>query len=321
MSSFKNALFIILLVGLFIEVLIIFPRQLSEKKKNELQPNNQESLVSGPQQAMQGVHLVESQNGSRDWELFASKAIGSKEQAKWTLQEIKVNFYNNESIDFIVTAQSGILDQKTKDMKLEGRVIITSNNGYIFETEIAEYTASQRMIWCPDRIDMKGPVDQDSSGFKVSGTQMRVDIEKSQMKVLSKVIAQKKFSDERELTLKADSGEFSGKNKQAQFYGQVRMNYEGMQVEGPAASFLQSKDGALLSQINFSGGVKTSDKTKFATSEKLNLDLLKNQYVFTGQPKVYQNDDELSGEQIVFIDGGKKVKVEKIRARVENEYE
>ncbi|MNL10806.1 hypothetical protein D3C87_1316180 [compost metagenome] len=60
-----------------------------------------------------------------------------------------------------------------------------------------------------------------------------------------------------------------------------------------------------------------SDVDKYATSESVNLDLLADKYVFKGRPKVIQNNDELSGEEIIFLEGGKKVKIERARAKME----
>ena len=74
----------------------------------------------------------------------------------------------------------------------------------------------------------------------------------------------------------------------------------------------------MLSSVAVKGGVKVSDADKFATSESVNLDLLANKYVFKGSPKIIQNNDELTGEEIVFLEGGKKVKIEKVRAKMEN---
>ncbi|MNY67067.1 hypothetical protein D3C86_2045840 [compost metagenome] len=67
--------------------------------------------------------------------------------------------------------------------------------------------------------------------------------------------------------------------------------------------------------------MKVSDMDKYATSDSVNLDLLADKYTFKGKPKVIQNNDELSGEEIIFLDGGKKVKVEKVRAKMEKKDE
>ena len=154
-------------------------------------------------------------------------------------------------------------------------------------------------------------------GMKVDGEKMVVDVELSKMTIAPDVRAEKSLNGGRKMKVVSQSAEFSGKNKEAKFAGLVVMEYDRVKLEGPAASFLQSSKGNFLSNISFSGGVKVSDLDKFATSENLNLDLVANRFVFTGKPKVYQGNDELSGEEIIFLEGGKKVKVEKVRATVE----
>ena len=95
------------------------------------------------------------------------------------------------------------------------------------------------------------------------------------------------------------------------------MSYDGMRLEGPEASFLYGSGADMLSSVAIKGGVKVSDADKFATAETVNLDLLANKYIFKGRPKIIQNNDELSGEEIIFLEGGKKVKIERVRAKME----
>jgi lipopolysaccharide export system protein LptA len=61
------------------------------------------------------------------------------------------------------------------------------------------------------------------------------------------------------------------------------------------------------------GVVKVSDIDKFATSENVQYDPEQNKFTFNGHPRVVQNSDEITGDQIVFMNGGKKVRVEKLK--------
>jgi lipopolysaccharide export system protein LptA len=47
--------------------------------------------------------------------------------------------------------------------------------------------------------------------------------------------------------------------------------------------------------------------------------LNKNEFVFDGRPRVVQDNDELRGDRIVFLDGGKKVKVQNAKLKVSRE--
>lgn len=337
MAKFKNLIFGTLLVLLFVEVLIVFPSKLEiedevalrtrvEKYEKEVKEKEErmkrgekfEEPSSLAQQKMQGVHLVESQQGTRDWELFAASAEGSQTEGTWKLKQVKVLFYNKEKVEFTVTGDSGTIDSKSKDLSVIGNVVTRSENGYVFQTPSIFYSSKIRQIDSPKQVTMTGPSDTTGEGLFVNGGRMRVHVDQSKMFIQDKVIAKKATKDNKRFDILADAAEFSGKDKQAKFLGDVQVTYDKMTLQGPQAAFLYKTGADILSSIAVSGGVKVSDIDKYATSESVNLDLLSNKYVFRGSPKVIQNNDELTGEEIIFLDGGKKVKVERVRARVEN---
>lgn len=337
MAKFKNLIFAVLLVLLFVEVLIVFPKklehdddaqvqarvELQEKRKKELAElgeNAPENKSAGTlaEQRMGGVHLVESQKGSRDWELFSEAAEGSQGSGNWKLKKVRVFFYNKEKVEFTATGDEGVIDSNSKDLSIKGNVITRSENGYVFKTPTISYAATKREIMSPEEVYMEGPRDKTGGGLIVKGRSMQVLVDQSKMLIREKVSATKAMNDGKRFDVVADGAEFSGKSNMARFLGTVRMNYDGMRLEGPEASFLYDRGTNLLSNISILGGVKVSDADKFATADVVNLDLLANKYVFKGRPKVIQNNDELSGEEIIFLDGGKKVKVERVRAKMDN---
>lgn len=336
MAKYKNLIFVILLIALFVEVLIIFPSKLEhdeednyipmtreereafEKKKAdemaEEEKNNPTSLVAG--QKMKGVHLVESQKGIRDWELYADVAEGAQGTEAWQLKKIRVFFYNQEKVEFTVVGDEGKIDAKV--LQIRGHVVTKSTNGYEFKTPSVSYISASRQIRSPEQVSMSGPPDKTGGGIILTGSDMTAYVDTSKMVIHKQVKATKALKDGKRFEVTASSAEFSGKNNEARFLGTVRVNYDGMKLEGPEASFLYSAGANVLSSVAVIGGVKVSDADKFATSQSVNLDLLTNKYVFTGSPRVVQNNDELTGEQIIFLEGGKKVKVENVRAKVEN---
>ncbi|HEX7676406.1 MAG TPA: LPS export ABC transporter periplasmic protein LptC [Bdellovibrio sp.] len=331
MKKVWNYVFIALLVFLFVEVLIVFPSKLqhdddksvrervekqeAEKSKNGGKPGEPSSLSD---QRLGGVHLVESQQGMRDWELFANSAEGSQASGNWKLHQVKVLFYNKEKVEFTVTGDQGSIDAKSKDLSIIGNVTTTSVNGYTFQSPSVYYSSVKRQIQSPEDVTMKGPKDKTGEGMVLKGRKMLVLVDESKMFIQEQVSARKPMKDGKAFDIVADGAEFSGKNREAKFLGKVRMTYDNMRLEGPEASFLYGSGADMLSSVAVKGGVKVSDADKFATSESVNLDLLANKYVFKGSPKIIQNNDELTGEEIVFLEGGKKVKIEKVRAKMEN---
>jgi LPS export ABC transporter protein LptC/lipopolysaccharide transport protein LptA len=316
MTRFKNIIFVLLLVSLFVEVLIIFPQYL-DKIESDPKPAPKAANDNSAEQRIGGVHLVESQKGSRDFELFSKVAMAFEKEAKWKLEDVKVQFYNQEQIDFTVTGKTGTADTKSKDIKIAGDVIIASANGYVFESKEVDYKAKGREIVSPGSIKMRAPKDEKGDEMILTGSEMTVLVDQSKMTVKNNVKASKKLSGAKKFELTSDTAELSGRSKEVAFNGQVKINYNTSMIEAPSAVFHYSKTDK-LEGIIFSGGVRVSDGDRYALSNQMSLDVNSNKFVFTGQPRVYQNNDELTGDQIVFLDGGKKVKVENIRARVEN---
>ncbi|HEY8270790.1 MAG TPA: LPS export ABC transporter periplasmic protein LptC [Pseudobdellovibrionaceae bacterium] len=316
MKNLKNILFVILLVFLFIEVLIIFPNRL-EHKEEEAPVASTPLHSTQPEQKMKGVHLVETHQGHRDWELFSAAAEGYQGKSAWELKNVKVLFYNKEKVSFTVTGDLGSIDGKSKDLRIKGNVVTQSENGYTFKTSAIFYNSQKRQILSPEKVTMQGPKDEMGDGFVLEGANMLVLVDDSQMTINQNVRGSKKFKDGKDFFITSDKADFSGQSHQAKFSGNVEMKYANLHLKGPAAVFQYKGNTALINYIQMQGGVRVNDIDKVATADTVNLDLFKNIFTFRGNPKVIQNNDELSGDEIIFLDGGKKVKVEKVRARME----
>lgn len=358
MAKFKNIFYVVLLLFLFVEVLIIFPDRLEKSAAKEREqaraqrlargepeedpadpsaagqdatdskekkPDEKKSTSGVAEQRMKGMQVVESQGAKRDWELFSVAAEsgqnGQGKNAGWNLHQVRALFYNNEKVDFTVTGDEGSVDPNTKDLKIRGHVVTKSANGYTFETPSILYNAGTRIIESPEQVVMRGPSDENGEGMFLKGAAMIVYVDSSRMLINSTVTAEKNMKEKKKLSIRSDKAEFSGKNREARFMGNVAMNYDKMKIEGPEARFVYQANKDVLSTILVQGGVKVSDVDKFAVSENLNLDVLANKFTFRGKPKIIQNNDELVGDEITFLDGGKRVKVDKVRARMDDNQE
>ncbi len=317
MARFKNIIFVLLLGFLFVEVLVIFPSYL-DNIENDPRPVQNPAEKNAAEQKMEGVHLVESRKGRRDWELFSERALAFESRNMWELQKVKVQFYNQDRIDFTVNGKEGSINTKSRDMKIHGNVTLSSANGYLFESNEVRYESENRQIVSPGVIRMKAPRDEHGEEMILKGQEMVVLVDQSKMIVKNEVVASKKLSTGKKFELTSDTAELTGRGKEIQFVGHVVIHYDGSKIEAPSAAFAYAPNKSKLQNIVFNGGVRVSDKDKYALSDEMSLDVITNRFTFTGQPRMYQNNDELTGDKIIFLDGGKKVKVEKIRARVEN---
>lgn len=317
MRRFRVWIFGTLLVLLFCEIWLGFPIKLENQDLEAPPPSGSNPGETKQQMTGHGVHLVESRSGDRDWELFADSAEGNESQAKWRLSKVRVQFYSKSQRQFTVTGDEAEMDTKTRDMKIEGHVKTVSENGYQFESPLLLYMAKQRVLQSPGPVKMAGPPDQQGPPMTLSSNYMRGFVDSSEVQLEGNVVAEKKFKNSHHFSIRSQKAQFSGKNYQANFRDQVVIEYDSMKLEGPEASFQYKSQASLLESVQLKGGVRISDVDKYATSDLVRIEPETNRIVLSGKPRVVQDQDEIFGDQIVFIDGGKKVKVEKMRARVE----
>lgn len=307
-----SVLFFFLSLFVFFEILIMSPSLLETSDEENLEIEKTIQLVSDRkknevEQKMQGVHLVENSDNERGWELFANEATGTAD-SQWMLKNVKVQFFSENKSNFLVTGDVGEIDGTTKDMVIRGRVTTVSSNGYIFRTDTLRYSAKQKIMTSVDPVEMQGPADNSGAGFRLTGEKLLVEIVKNKMSILDKILATKVIQ-EKDFKLTSVRADFSNKNQEATFSGDVKMNLGSMNVQAPIAVFNYSNKSRDLYRILLLKGVEFYENDRKGICQELEIDLVENKMTMRGQPKVQQGEDEISGQEIVFLDGGKKVKI------------
>ncbi|MFZ4402551.1 MAG: LPS export ABC transporter periplasmic protein LptC [Pseudobdellovibrionaceae bacterium] len=313
MEKYKKWIYVVLLAFLFFEVLVVFPNKVGVSKDGADALDSQNSKkINTPGQKMQGVHLVE-----KDWELFSESAEDQQGKSVWNLKNVRVLFYKEEKLQFTVTGDQGAIDSATKDLQIRGRVNTQSENGYVFKTHIIRYSSQKKIITGPEHVEVLGPIVSGQRTITFNGDDLVAFVDENKMVVQKNIQAEKKLNDGKTIKITSDQIELSTLHQKVDFIGQVHMYYDQIKIDGPMATFNFIEKNASLDSIFVQGGAQVSDHEKVATSKTLNFNVLKNEMTFLGQPKVVQNDDVLSGEEIIFIDGGKKVKVQNVKATLE----
>lgn len=265
---------------------------------------------SAVEQKMQGVHLVENGEREKGWELFANEAVGTAD-SQWVVKNVRVQFFNENKSSFTVIGDVGEIDGESKDMMIRGNVKTSSSNGYSFKTDTLRYSAKQKIMTSVDAVLMEGPADNSGAGFRLTGEKLLVDIVKNTMSILDKINATKVIN-EKDFNLTSVRADFSNKNQEAVFSGDVKMNLGTLNVKAPIANFNYSNNAKSLVKIILKQGVEFVDTDRKGNCQELEMDLVENKMTMRGQPKVQQGEDEIRGYEIVFIDGGKKVKINKL---------
>jgi LPS export ABC transporter protein LptC len=322
------------LLGLLIQIVLIAPSQIrdSETKAAVLPAPDLSgsSTASGNDkyakevardsnvdQSINGMHMIETREGGKEWELKADKARSLKAKELLELEVVNAIFFADSGVTFTVTGKTGLVETTTKNLRVDGDVVTRSSNGYTFRSQTLEYDSAARMLSVPGAVEMTGPRDSQGRSLHLTGIGMKASVEKSTMEILSEVHAEKGLEKGRRAVITSHRSVFSAKDKTARFLDDVILDMDAMRITGPEARFNYDSKTDLVKSIYVSGGARVSDADKWATANNVNIDFQNDKFVFRGNPRVVQNNDELRGEEIVFLDGGKEVLVQSARAKVD----
>jgi LPS export ABC transporter protein LptC len=342
MKRIKTWGLVALLILVALEVLTIAPKKLGtapepevakieEKKPGETPPP---STVATMSQTMQGVHLVETGGGRKQWELDSQMAQGFKDKGTWKLQGVKVKFFSLNGSIYSVTGHDGDVQMETKDMFIEGNVVTTTSEGYTFKTKSLKYSAQDKSLTTPDTVRITGPKAEGT--FQVDGTGFRADLQNSSMKLDHNVHAIKQISsnggepptmgaatDDQDgvkiMNIKSERSYVNGKTSEVHFEDQVQVDIESIRMTGNQADFLYDKKTKALASLLMQGNVRVTDQEHWAASQYAQVLFKQNEFVLYGNPRINQNGNELRGNEIRFLKGGKEVKVSKAKARMDQD--
>lgn len=266
-----------------------------------------------------GVHLVESKEGQRDWELNASSASSVKGDGSWELEKVLVKFYNLKSVEFTVTGERGHFDSKTRNISIQGQVVTETANGYTIRTDSISYISKDRLLESPGLVDLVSKPKFEGRSMRMKGSGLQGWVDRKELLIQHDVQGVYPIRAGQEFSLLAGSALLKTVDSSASFEGAVKLKVGDKVIEGPTALFLYGDESDILKAVQINGGVRMREleKSRSATSDSVRFDPESNSYILSGNPRVVQDLDEILGEQITLLDGGRKIKVEKMKARVE----
>ena len=304
------ALFIILQMYFFIPS-IKNNQWISSKSAEQIKELKNQSQKKSIEQKMKGIHLLENDQQKKGWELFSEEATGSKDE-QWLLKKVKVKFYADEISSFTVTGDVGEVDGQNKDMTIRGNVITESSNGYTFETSELKYQAIQKKLFSSDLVNMKSPADKNGSGLVLTGMGLEIFVAESKIRILNQVEA-RKIVDGKKFKLNANSSVFSSRDREATFMGSVKINFDTMKLSAPFADFKYKNKKDILEIVRLYDQVEFIDNNRRGKCSELIVNQVEGTMTMNGSPQVKMDQDEIQGEQIVFSDNGKKVKINRMK--------
>jgi LPS export ABC transporter protein LptC len=309
----------LLLCILVIEIIVIAPKEVGVPPEENMQAQQQAATAdSGAQHTMQGVSSIGSRGETKEWELNAVRAIRMTENEDWIIVNVKVKFFGGNGVIYTVTGKQGQVDVKKNNIRISGNVITRSTNGYTFKTEAVFYDSAERLLTSPHDVQMSGPLEANGTRLQMTGHDLTANMNSNEIILASNVRARKSIKDGKVAAISSGGARFSGKTNSARFTGNVIIDVDTLRISGPEARFVYRPDGQTVESVTVEGGVKVTDVDKWATSQKVSVHFDNDKFVFNGMPRVVQSGDELIGDEIVFLKGGREVQVSRARAKIES---
>ncbi len=326
MSRRNSIILGLLFIILVVELIILLPKEIGSIAEIESPTVSPASgLASGPgdkyRQLMDNVYSVEAKPEGKEWELWADKGFQPKESTEWTIQNVRVKFYASNGVIYVVTGKEGRVvpnEKGIRDIRITGNVVTKSSNGHVFKSQDVLYNSQDKTLKSPGEIEMLSPPDKDGGEMLLTGSDMNAVFSTNEITIGKNVKGKRRIKNNKTVQIQSQRAIFSGRTKMAQFFGSVTMTMDTMTVTGPEAKFIYDAKGETLESLDVLGGIKVSDLDKFATSQSVNLNLKSDKVIFKGAPRVVQNGDEMTGDVITFLNGGKKVVVSNAKAQIDS---
>jgi LPS export ABC transporter protein LptC len=121
---------------------------------------------AGLQARLTGIYMIEEDQGKKTWELWADEAEIYNQGESIILNKIKALLYLEDNNKVKIRGDTGKIYGKTKDMELEGQVVIITQDGTSLLTDYLEWDAQNREMHSPNLVTIKG------SGMEVKGKGM-----------------------------------------------------------------------------------------------------------------------------------------------------
>lgn len=312
----KSLLFFVVTI-VVAEFVILFPKDLADQTNVKLYRRTED--VKQYDQIAQDLHLMEVNQEKVEWELWSKRADKKTGLDIWGLNDVKAKFFGKNDHTFSVKGSQGTVSESRNQMQISGAVETLSSDGYQFKTDSILYDPVLHALISPGRVEMLGPADRDGAGIIVTGVGLRTLIHERKTEIQSDVYAVKSIAQQKPMSIRSSFAEFIGAKRIAQFSGDVVIKYGDMILTGPFAEFKLDGKQSQLDQLVMSKGVKMQDSFRKAVADKMTAYVQQNKIVLDGNPKVYQDQDVLVGDQILLLDGGERVQVVNVKAKFDSQ--
>jgi len=104
----------------------------------------------------QDIKVVQRSQGKVDWELAAQSVTVSKDRRITNLSGLKQGVYYREGKpELTITAQRVRLNSQTKNMGVEGEVMVSDQRGMVLRTAKVQWIDAEQKLVCPQPVQVQ----------------------------------------------------------------------------------------------------------------------------------------------------------------------
>lgn len=146
----------------------------------------QQSTDPGPTISFKGSTYVEEQDGKRLWELTAETIEVETNSKNIILKNLKGIFYQDNGGKIELVAKQAVMDNKTKDIRMDGEIKATSStDGAAFTAPAVRWNAQER------RMFGSGGITLTKEDTVITGDQFETDNNMEKIKVQGNALIRK----------------------------------------------------------------------------------------------------------------------------------
>jgi LPS export ABC transporter protein LptC len=147
---------------------------------------------SAPEVTLREIHMLETREGVKLWELRADRAEVHEREGYTVLvrerRPVEITLYSSQG-QLTCTANRVTVDLKTKDVRLEGAVVARSDQGGELRTEELRWLAASR------RVQTDRPVTLSRGGLVSRGHGLEAEADLEQVRIFQNITSQVRFAD------------------------------------------------------------------------------------------------------------------------------
>ena len=248
------------------------------------------------------MHVVEMEDQSKKWEVFAQSGESLVYQHQWRLYNLRLFFYNRGFLQFKVEGLEGKVDFHLKNMSLKNEVHISTGDGYEIYADRVYYKNKLESLYM-----WRGDIHKGRGGLKKAyARKMKIEIPKKKIFVSKGYFFH--YVVRRDSLYVVGTGAELNQQKGVYFENAVMVLFLNTRLFSDRAE-LTYKEDQLVSLL-LKDNVIMLRRKELIFAKELYIDLVNNDFTFEGDILWIQDGEKILGDKLKIKDKGKNITIE-----------